>query len=56
MVKNGEIILFESDNSEIKVEPDSETVKYRHGKKYQQLSPLDHNYGDVFLNVLSCRL
>jgi hypothetical protein len=37
-VKDGEIILFESDNSEIKVEPDSEAVKRGRGKKYQQLS------------------
>lgn len=32
-VKNGEIILFESDNPEIKVEPDSEIVKRRKGDR-----------------------
>jgi hypothetical protein len=37
MVKNGEIVLFESDNSEIKVEPDSETVRHRKGQKSQRI-------------------
>src|SRR5882724_1138956 len=37
MVKNGEIVLFESDNSEIKVEPDSETVRHRKGHKFQRI-------------------
>jgi hypothetical protein len=33
-VKNGEVVLFESDNSEIVVEPNSDYVKHRKGKKY----------------------
>ncbi len=37
-VKNSEIVLFESDNPEIKVEPDSETVKHRKNQKYQRFT------------------
>ena len=37
-VRNGEIVLFESDNSEIKVQPDSETVRHRKGHKFQRIS------------------
>ncbi len=35
-VKDAEVILFESDNPDIKIEPDSETVHHRKGKKYQR--------------------
>lgn len=37
-VRNGEIVLFESDNPEIKIEPDSETVRHRKGQKFQRIS------------------
>jgi hypothetical protein len=37
LIKNGEIVLFESDNSEIKVEPDSEMVRHRKGHKFQRI-------------------
>jgi archaellum component FlaG (FlaF/FlaG flagellin family) len=37
-VKNCEIVLLESDNPEIKVEPDSETVKHRKNQKYQRIT------------------
>lgn len=37
-VKNGEIVLFESDHAEIKVEPDSETIKHRKNQKYQRFT------------------
>ncbi len=36
-VKDGEVVLFESTNSEIQVEPDSEVVRGRKGKKYQKI-------------------
>ena len=36
-VKSGEVVLFESNNPEIQVEPDSEVVRSRKGKKYQRI-------------------
>jgi hypothetical protein len=36
-VKQGEVVLFESNNPEIQVEPDSEVVRGRKGKKYQRI-------------------
>ena len=36
-VKEGEVVLFESSNSEIQVEPDSDVVRSRKGKKYQRI-------------------
>jgi hypothetical protein len=36
-VKSGEVILFESENSQLKVEPDSETAKHRKGQKFQKI-------------------
>ncbi len=37
-INSGEVVLFASDNSEIKVEPDSETVKSQKGKAHQQIA------------------
>jgi hypothetical protein len=36
-VKQGQVVLFESNNPEIQVEPDSEVVRGRKGKKYQRI-------------------
>jgi len=36
-VKEGEVVLFESSNAEVQVEPDSEVVHGRKGKKYQRI-------------------
>jgi hypothetical protein len=36
-VKEGEVVLFATDNPEIQVEPDSEVVCGRKGKKYQRI-------------------
>src|SRR5439155_4582954 len=36
-VKQGEVLVFGSNNPEIQVEPDSEVVRGRKGKKYQRI-------------------